>query len=109
MGLFGSLFSPKKKSAKSKGKKKAFGTQSKKSSPTKSIAQLRAEMEAEDRRFNQVMNKLNGALDACASSDWSEESLEEYRCVIEWAREKGVNLSTAYDFRLINGYINRKM
>ena len=61
-------------------------------------------MEADDKRFNQIMEKVDNAFDACVESDWSTESLEEYRRVIELARFNGVNLSTAHDFRLTNGY-----
>lgn len=108
MGLFSSLFSPKKKSAKDKGKKEP-ASPSKKSSPTKSIAQLRAEREADDRHFNMVMNKVGGALNACFDSDGSEEAIEEYRRIIDWARSEGVGLSAAHGFRLVNFYIKKKM
>lgn len=134
MGLFGSLFSPKKKPTKKKpAKKKSVKVTGisiteynvdgsvkshrdipasalpKSSGPTKSIAQLRAEMEAEDRHFNMVMDKVGDALEACSDPDSTEETLEEYRRIIAWARKEGVGLSTAHDFRLVNFYIKRKM
>lgn len=108
MGIFRGLFSSEKKSVAGK-RNKPSSSRSKISSSAKTIQQLRAEMEAEDKRFNQIMEKVNNAFDACAESDWSTESLEEYRRVIELARFNGVNLSTAHDFRLTNGYIKRKM
>ena len=102
MGIFRGLFSSEKKSVASK-RNKPSSSRSKISSSAKTIQQLRAEMEAEDKRFNQIMEKVNNAFDACAESDWSTESLEEYRRVIELARFNGVNLSTAHDFRLTSG------
>ena len=108
MGLFGALFSSKKKPVASQ-RSKSSRSHSKASSAAKTIQQLRAETEAEDKRFNQIMEKVGNALDACAESDWSAESLEDYRRVIELARINGVNLSTAHDFRLTSGYIKRKM
>ena len=108
MGLFGSIFSPKKKSTKSK-QKKSTGSSQMSSSSAKSIAQLRAQMEAEDRHFNMVMDKVGDALEACSDPNGSEETLEEYRRIIAWARAEGVGLSTAHDFRLVNFYIKRKM
>jgi hypothetical protein len=127
MGIFGGLFSQKKKPAKKKrveitgvsiteynidGTVKSYreipaSSLPKSTGRPKSIEQLRAERNAEDRHFNQVMDKVNNALQACSDSEWSDESLSEYDRIIAWARKEGVGLSPAHDFRLVNGYIKK--
>ena len=59
MGIFRGLFSSEKKSVASK-RNKPSSSRSKISSSAKTIQQLRAEMEAEDKRFNQKWLRTSG-------------------------------------------------